>query len=131
LHKLHVLFVDCDPNACNKIQQALGSEFMVQGASSVAEAREYLAKCVPDILICEVQLGQESGLELCRFIRNKLALRRLPIMILTSLMTLQDKVAGFDAGADDYVVKPFDARHLETRIRLLLRIKRLQQYNEL
>jgi DNA-binding response OmpR family regulator len=52
-------------------------------------------------------------------------------MILTSLMTLQDKVAGFDAGADDYVVKPFDARHLETRIRLLLRIKRLQQYNEL
>ena len=65
------------------------------------------------------------------FIRNKLALRRLPIMILTSLMTLQDKVAGFDAGADDYVIKPFDARHLETRIRLLLRIKRLQQYNEL
>ena len=104
---------------------------MVQAASSVAEAREYLAKCVPDILICEVQIGQESGLDLCRFLRNRPELHRLPIMILTSMMTLQDKVAGFDAGADDYVVKPFDARHLETRIRLLLRIKRLQQHNKL
>lgn len=104
---------------------------MVQAVSSVAEARECLARCVPDILICEVQIGQESGLDLCRFIRNRPELHRLPIMILTSMMTLQDKVAGFDAGADDYVVKPFDARHLETRIRLLLRIKRLQQHNKL
>jgi DNA-binding response OmpR family regulator len=50
-------------------------------------------------------------------------------MLLTSLTTLQDKIAGFDAGVDDYIVKPFDARHLAARIRLLLRIKRLQQHN--
>ncbi len=47
-------------------------------------------------------------------------------MILTTLSTLQDKIAGFEAGADDYVVKPFDARHLIARIRLLSRIKRLE-----
>jgi DNA-binding response OmpR family regulator len=51
-------------------------------------------------------------------------------MLLTSLTTLQDKVAGFDAGADDYVVKPFDARHLMARIRLLSRIKRLEKRND-
>jgi DNA-binding response OmpR family regulator len=82
---------------------------------------------MPDIVICEVLLGQESGLELCRFIRNTPSLRHLPIMLLTTLTTLQDKIAGFDAGTDDYVIKPFDARHLTARIRLLARMKRLEQ----
>jgi DNA-binding response OmpR family regulator len=53
----------------------------------------------------------------------------MPIMLLTSCATLQDKVAGFQAGADDYVVKPFDAQHLMARIRLLARIKRLERHS--
>jgi DNA-binding response OmpR family regulator len=95
------------------------------------EARHYLTEYVPDLLICEALLGQESGLDLCRFVRRSPSpsLRHLPIMFLTSLTTLQDKVAGFDAGVDDYIVKPLDARHVAARIRLLLRIKRLQQHN--
>ena len=82
------------------------------------------------MLICEVLLGHESGLELCRAIRASVALRHLPIMLLTSLTTFQDKVAGFDAGADDYVVKPFDPRHLMARIRLLSRIKRIEPHEQ-
>ena len=81
---------------------------------------------LPDVLICEILLGQENGLDLCRSIRSTPSLRHLPIMLLTSLTTIQDKVAGFEAGADDYVVKPFDARHLVARICLLSRIKRLE-----
>jgi DNA-binding response OmpR family regulator len=91
------------------------------------EAREYLRAYVPDIVISEVVLGQESGLELCRFIRNTSSIRHIPIMLLTSMTTLQDKIAGFDAGADDYVIKPFDARHFMARIRLLARMKRIEQ----
>jgi len=91
------------------------------------EARQHLSEHIPDLVICEVLLGQESGLELCRFIRNTPALRHLPIMLLTSMTTLQDKIAGFDAGADDYVIKPFDARHFVARIRLLARMKRFEQ----
>jgi len=91
------------------------------------EARQHLSKHIPDLVICEVLLGQESGLELCRFIRSTPALRHLPIMLLTSMTTLQDKIAGFDAGADDYVIKPFDARHFVARIRLLARMKRFEQ----
>jgi len=109
------------------MQQALGSGFVVECAASLSDARLYLEAQLPDVLICEVLLGQENGLDLCRFVRNTFVLRRLPIMLLTSLTTFQDKVAGFDAGADDYVIKPFDTRHLMARIRLLSRIKRLQQ----
>ena|SRR5947209_9621560 len=132
LRRLHILVVETDPNACGRIQQALGSGFIVQNAQSLTEAKLYLEEHIPDVLICEVLLGQESGLDLCRFIRktSESLLRHIPIMLLTSLTTLQDKVAGFNAGADDYVVKPFDARHLMARIRLLSRIKRLEKQND-
>lgn len=130
LRRLHILFVDSDPNGRNRIQQALGNGFVVQCASSLIEAKLCLEANLPDVLICEILLGQENGLDLCRFIRNTSSLRHLPIMLLTSLTTIQDKVAGFEAGADDYVVKPFDTRHLVARIRLLSRIKRFEFPNE-
>ena len=127
LRSLHILLVDDDPGACDKIQQALGSGFLVHNAHCLTEARQHLTAHIPDIVICEVVLGRESGLELCRYMRNTPSLRHVPIMLLTTQTTLQDKIAGFDAGADDYVVKPFDARHLMARIRLLARIKGLEQ----
>ena len=126
LRRLHILLVDSDPIGRDRIKQALGNGFVVQCASSLAEAMGCLETNLPDVLICEILLGQENGLDLCRSIRSTLPLRHLPIMLLTSLTTIQDKVAGFEAGADDYVVKPFDARHLVARIRLLSRIKRLE-----
>ena len=130
LRRLHILLVDNDPGACDRLQQALGGGFFLSSASCLSEARQFLAEYVPDVVICEVSLGQESGLELCRFIRSTPSLQYLPIMLLTSLTTLQDKIAGFDAGADDYVVKPFDARHLMARIRLLSRMKRLERNDD-
>jgi DNA-binding response OmpR family regulator len=132
LRELHILFVDSDPVGRERIQQALGNGngFFVQCASSLSEARHYLEVQLPDVLICEVLLGQESGLDLCRMLRDTLSLRYIPIMLLTSLTTFQDKVAGFDAGADDYMVKPFDTRHLMARIRLLSRIKRIELHDK-
>lgn len=127
LRRLNILFVDSDLNIHEKMQHVLGSGFVVRGVVSVTEAKEYLSMFLPDILISEVALGQENGLDLCRFVRNTVSLCHLPVMLLTSLTTLQDKVAGFDAGTDDYVVKPFDAHHLQARIRLLSRIKRLER----
>ena len=126
LRRLHILLVDSDPIGRDRIKQALGNGFAVRCASSQAEAMDCLETNLPDVLICEILLGQENGLDLCRSIRSTPSLCHLPIMLLTSLTTIQDKVAGFEAGADDYVVKPFDARHLVARIRLLSRIKRLE-----
>ena len=130
LRRLHILLVDDDPGAYNRIQQAIGSDFYVYHAQSLVQARQHLLEYVPDIVICEVKLGKENGLELCRFIRNTPTLHHLPIMLLTSFTTLQDKITGFDAGADDYVVKPYDARHLMARIRLLTRMKYLEQEDD-
>ena len=130
LRRLKILFVDNDLNTYEKMQRALGNGFIVQHVASVTEAIEILGTSAPDILITEVSVGQENGLDLCRFVRGKVTLHYLPIMLLTSLTTTQDKIAGFNAGTDDYVVKPFDAHHLQARIRLLSRIKRLERHAE-
>lgn len=126
LRWFHILLVDSDIQVHDKIQQSLGSGYSLRVASSLEEAQYALAEVPPDILICEITLPQASGLDLCQYVRHSPSLRHLPIMLLTTLSTLQDKVAGFEAGADDYVVKPFDSRHLLSRIRLLSRIKRLE-----
>src|SRR5579859_3720391 len=109
------------------MQQIVSDGFAVTCVASVKEAMDSLSVSLPDILISEVIFSQESGLDLCRYVRRLPSLSHLPIMLLTSLTTLHDKVAGFEAGTDDYVVKPFDAHHLQARIRLLARIKRLER----
>lgn len=127
LRRLHILLVDADQSACDRLKQSLTGTCEVFCVPSLAAAKLYLEKRQPDLLIIEVLLASENGLDLCRFIRRQPMLRHLPIMLLTSQAALQDKIAGFEAGADDYVVKPFDARHLLARIRLLARIKRIEQ----
>jgi len=130
LRKLRVLLVDSDPEAIEKMERALGDGFILRCALNVTEAKKALLDYPPDVVICEVRLGQESGLDLCRVVRSISIIEHVPIMLLTTLATLPDKVAGFDAGADDYVVKPYDTRQIMARIRLLVRLKRLQHPQE-
>jgi len=124
--RLHILLVDNDAHMREKVQQTLGNGFVLRCAHSLDEAQRALEEALPDVLICEIVLPNGSGLDLCRLVRRSAAWQHLPILLLTTLSTLQDKVAGFEAGADDYLVKPFDARHLMARIRLLSRIKHLE-----
>jgi DNA-binding response OmpR family regulator len=72
-----------------------------------------------DLIITDILLPGMNGVDLCRYIRQKLP--DIPIIMLTALGTTDDKVEGFDAGANDYLVKPFDFRELYVRIRELLK----------
>ncbi|QXV64729.1 response regulator transcription factor [Mucilaginibacter sp. 21P] len=70
-----------------------------------------------DVVIMDIILPQINGLELCKMIKKERP--QVPVIMLTALGTTDDKVEGFDAGADDYLVKPFDFRELEVRVRVL------------
>ncbi|TWR26710.1 response regulator transcription factor [Mucilaginibacter achroorhodeus] len=70
-----------------------------------------------DVVIMDIILPQINGLELCKMIKKECP--QVPVIMLTALGTTDDKVEGFDAGADDYLVKPFDFRELEVRVRVL------------
>jgi DNA-binding response OmpR family regulator len=73
-----------------------------------------------DVIVLDLMLPGIDGLEVCRKLREE-ARRDTPLLMLTARDTLQDKVSGLDAGADDYLVKPFEVRELEARLRTLLR----------
>jgi DNA-binding response OmpR family regulator len=127
LRRLHILLVDSDSHTRDRVQQALDNGFLLSYARSLDEAWRYLEEATPDVLVSEIILPNANGLDLCRQVRRSPSLQQLPVMLLTTLSTLQDKITGFEAGADDYVVKPFDALHFTARIRLLARIKHLEE----
>ncbi len=127
---MRILLIDNDLRTYTRLLQTINGSFVIQHVFSVEEAKQVLDCELPDMVISEVHMGEsESGLVLCRYIRENARLRHVPVMLFTSLATTDDKVAGFEAGADDYVVKPFDSGHLIARIRLLMRIKHLERRN--
>ncbi len=78
----------------------------------------------PDIVITDVMMPRRNGLDLCRAIKADAATRLTPVVLLTSLSGASERIAGIEAGADDFITKPFDAHELSARVRSLLRIKR-------
>lgn len=124
---LSVLVVDDNSAARERVRAALGEGYSVRFAAGAAEALESVQAELPDLLVSEVDLPDGNGLALCESVRQLPFGDRLPIMLLTCRSDIRDKVAGFQAGADDYVVKPFDTRLFHARIRLLCRIKGLER----
>jgi DNA-binding response OmpR family regulator len=82
-----------------------------------------------DVIVLDLMLPGMDGINLCRKLRDE-AQRDTPILMLTARDTLDDKVAGLDAGADDYLVKPFEIQELEARIRAMIRRRRGQMAPE-
>lgn len=124
-----VLFVDPDTAMHLQIVQELGGLFLLRHARTAQEALTSLERRLPDLIISEVELPDMSGLDLCERLRGAPATAGLPIVFLTSHAGINDKVAGFMAGADDYVIKPLDPRFFSARIRLLFRLKTLEQHH--
>ncbi len=88
-------------------------------AANVTEAKDHLAVQNYDALILDINLPDGSGTDLLRRIRNEGD--RTPVLMLTALGSVDDRVGALDLGADDYLVKPFDQRELEARLRALFR----------
>jgi len=86
-----------------------------------AEAR--LKETVPDLLVLDWMLPGLSGIELCRRLRQAVATKNLPIIMLTARGEECDRVRGFETGADDYVTKPFSVTELLARVAALLRMR--------
>jgi two-component system phosphate regulon response regulator PhoB len=93
----------------------------VRRASSAEEADAAIRAALPDVVVLDWMLPGESGLALARRLRSDARTRELPILMLTARAMEQDKVSGLEAGADDYLTKPFSPRELNARIKAVLR----------
>jgi two-component system response regulator MprA len=120
LELVRILVVDDDLAVLRSIDRALRLEgYEVTTAPSGGEALEALAQASPDALILDLGLPDLDGLTVCR--RMRAAGDDTPVLILTARDAVDDRVQGLDAGADDYLVKPFALAELLARLRALLR----------
>jgi two-component system response regulator MprA len=117
---VRILVVDDDLAVCRSIDRALRLEgYEVVTVATGHEALEAVAQNSPDALVLDLQLPDLDGLQVCRRIRE--AGNDTPILMLTARHGIDDRVQGLDAGADDYLVKPFALEELLARLRALLR----------
>ncbi len=115
-----ILVVDDEAPIVDAISYNLKKEgFLVEGASDADECLRQVKMQSPDLVVLDVMLPSGSGLDVCR--RLHLDHQDLPVLLLTARAAEGDRLKGFEAGADDYVVKPFSMRELMARIHALLR----------
>jgi two-component system response regulator MprA len=115
-----ILVVEDDPSVRDALERALGFEgYTVDTARDGGVALSMLRDTNPDLVVLDVMMPYVDGIEVCRRIRAKG--NRVPILMLTAKTAVGDRVEGLDAGADDYVTKPFALDELLARIRALLR----------
>src|SRR5713226_3107489 len=118
--KARVLVAEDDRAVRDSIERALAFEgYEVRTVSDGAEALDDVTSATPDAIVLDVMMPQVDGLDVCRQLRARGD--RTPILILTAKHKVADRVSGLDAGADDYLVKPFALEELLARLRALLR----------
>jgi two-component system phosphate regulon response regulator OmpR len=116
----HVLVVDDDARLRSLLQRYLAEQgFRISTAANAADARRLLGSMRPDAMVLDVTMPGENGLDLTRALREDG--HDMPILLLTARGEPEDRIAGLEAGSDDYLGKPFEPRELLLRLRALLR----------
>jgi DNA-binding response OmpR family regulator len=117
-----ILVVDDDIDVADTIHRSLINKgHSVKVVYNGIEALEAVKQNSPDLIVLDVIMPFMDGIEVCRRLRQDPQTTHIPIIFLTAMDRLDDKLEGFDAGADDYVTKPFDIQELEVRTRAVLR----------
>jgi len=120
MESARVLIVEDDPNVRTALSRALSFEgYEVDTASDGGRGLEAVASNPPDVIVLDVMMPFVDGLEMCRRLRARGD--NTPVLMLTALGDVADRVEGLDAGADDYLAKPFALEELLARVRALLR----------
>lgn len=115
-----ILLIEDDPRIANLIRRGLPEEeYSLSIAYDGETGRKLFGRESFDLVITDIILPGKNGIDVCREIKQSRP--DIPVIMLTALGTTDDKVEGFDAGADDYLVKPFDFRELQVRIKALLK----------
>lgn len=126
-----ILIVDDDPYGREALEGLLyTSDYSLLFAENGMMALEMAAHHRPDIILLDVMMPGMNGLDVCRRLRADLHLREVPIILLTALEDRQVRLEGIEAGADDFITKPFDRTELRLRVRNLTRLNRYRHLQE-
>jgi len=117
-----ILIVDDDPDIRDVLKLTLSDEnYEILEAKDGEEALKIINTKPLNLVLLDYKIPKMDGRKVCRLVKNDILLSHLPIIMVTGKGDIEDKVCGLDAGADDYVVKPFEPKELLARIRMVLR----------
>ncbi len=117
-----ILLVEDEPAILDLLEFTLGPKgYNIKRAMDATTALAIVRDALPDLMILDWMLPGESGVQLARTLRSDARTRGMPIIMLTARAEEADKISGLDAGADDYMTKPFSPRELVARVNALLR----------
>ena len=117
-----ILIIEDDPDIVEVVRTTLETANYAVDAENTGNAGlERLRETRPDLLLLDLTLPQQSGLDICKEVRRDQKLNSLPVIMLTARAETSDLVLGLEVGADDYITKPFDPNELLARIKALLR----------
>ncbi|MCG2712988.1 MAG: response regulator [Candidatus Omnitrophica bacterium] len=120
--KQKILIIDDEPDIRDVLKIILECEgFEVYEAKDGVDGLEKVHKASPDLVILDYKMPKMDGHEVCQILKKDILLRHMPIIMLTGKGETQDKIKGINAGADDYLVKPFDPQELVARIKMIVR----------
>ncbi|MBI3060021.1 MAG: response regulator, partial [Deltaproteobacteria bacterium] len=122
-----ILIVDDEPFNLDLLEQELTDQgYVIERANDGAEALQKVPSFLPDLILLDYMMPKMNGIEVVKQLKQDERYKGIPVILLTAKASQEDKVRGLDAGADDYVVKPFDSFELLARVRSMMRIKQMQ-----
>lgn len=115
-----VLVVDDDPINVDIVQEFLGNDYVTETAFTGEECLKKAKDVNPNIILLDVDMPKMTGYEACKKLKDDKAFASVPVIFLSALATLDDRMAGYEAGGQDYITKPFEPEELLVKIKLLL-----------
>jgi len=125
LDKLQIiLIVDDNQQIIQYLSSVLRHDYKVMEAESAEDARQLLKSNLPDLIISDVVMDGETGVDFCKFLKESTSYQHIPVILLTGTNSEEIKLKGIEVGADDYITKPFDKEYLMARVKGILKQQR-------
>ncbi len=126
-----VLIVDDIPHNVEILETSLEDKYILETASNGEEALEKIPRFRPDLILLDIMMPEMDGYEVCRRIKANTQLSYIKIILVTGKALVEERLKGYEVGADDYVTKPFVIRELEAKIKVYLNLKRSLEIDQL
>jgi DNA-binding response OmpR family regulator len=120
-NKITILVVEDNLDVLKYIRGLLENDYRILEAFNGKEGKDSSIKYMPDLIISDIMMPVMDGFQLCKELRADKRISHIPVILLTALATNKDKIDGYEFGADDYIMKPFDANVLIARVRNLIK----------
>jgi len=129
--KKKILVVDDDLNNIAIIEEILGDEYILKTSTAGKEAVQIGQTFLPDVVLLDIMMPGTDGYEVCRLMREHYLLRHTKIIMVSAKAMAHERLEGYKAGADDYIVKPFDEDELLAKVRLYVCQDRVKELNKI